>query len=156
MFQNVSNFLYNVIRFLYAGVLLVNCDKPVFREMVPRVTVTVGKDVTLYCTVDNLGSYKVCPIRLLCLRTVAAILPDATMACLFVRTGGLDPRGQADDIDDPHTRHHTQFPVLGGQPGSQAVDVAHQERPRGRPRLLHVPNKHRSNELAGHLSLRGR
>ncbi|KAG1674992.1 Lachesin [Nymphon striatum] len=35
------------------------CEKPQFRDRIPNLTVTVGKDATLYCTVDNLGDYKV-------------------------------------------------------------------------------------------------
>lgn len=34
-------------------------DMPKFAESIPNVTVTVGREATLTCVVDDLGSYKV-------------------------------------------------------------------------------------------------
>ena len=34
-------------------------DPPIFAEPIPNVTVALGRDVSLPCVIENLGSYKV-------------------------------------------------------------------------------------------------
>ncbi|XP_065334602.1 opioid-binding protein/cell adhesion molecule homolog isoform X3 [Cloeon dipterum] len=46
-----------------ADELFCSLDMPKFAEAIPNVTVTVGREATLTCVVDDLGSYKVAWLR---------------------------------------------------------------------------------------------
>lgn len=71
--------------FFYVAAL---SDPPIFAEPIPNVTVALGRDVSLPCVIENLGSYKVTNFQMSEQRHARSTRSELTASLLsFARTG---------------------------------------------------------------------
>ncbi|CAH2015913.1 unnamed protein product [Acanthoscelides obtectus] len=58
------NYFYVAVIFIFTFLSFAITDDPKFAEPIPNVTVALGRDASLPCVVENLGSYKVAWIHI--------------------------------------------------------------------------------------------
>ena len=123
---------------------------PTFSSGVENQTVIAGRSAELKCSVKNLGNYKVSWVSYLILNEV--LLIETQNYILFrislyvLILGRLGSRGHTNHFNNTHQHNYKESKSIAIPTWQQTMEITFEKSSRSRQRMVHVSNKHGSNE----------
>ena len=123
---------------------------PTFSSGVKNQTVIAGRSAELKCSVKNLGNYKV-SVSWVSLLILNEVLNEGlyllfSISSYILILGRLGSRGYTNNFDNTHQHNYKESKSIAIPTWQQTMEITFEKSSRSRQRMVHVSNKHGSNE----------